>query len=122
MQTGNAEACVMRSTDRGESWTELTNGLTQPMVGAYEAMCQHRWPGGHMLVLGNATGQVYSSEDGGNSWQCIAPKLAPVSKDHHHLPFMSAEERQKIMAARRKRLRSSRALHENIRVEFVSPF
>jgi photosystem II stability/assembly factor-like uncharacterized protein len=103
MQTGTADACVMKSTDRGESWTELTNGLPQPMVAAYEAMCQHRWPGGHMLVLGNATGQIYASEDNGSSWQCIAAKLAPVSKDNHHFPFMSAEERQKIMAARRAR-------------------
>jgi hypothetical protein len=56
-----------------------------------------------MLVLGNATGQIYASEDDGASWQCIASKLAPVSKDNHHMPFMPAEERQKLMAARRAR-------------------
>jgi photosystem II stability/assembly factor-like uncharacterized protein len=103
MRTGNADASILKSTDRGDSWTELDNGLPKPIVGAFEAMCQHTWKGGHMLAIANATGQVWASENNGASWTCIAAKLAPISKDHHHLPFMPQEERQKWMARRQAR-------------------
>jgi photosystem II stability/assembly factor-like uncharacterized protein len=103
MRTGNADASILKSTDRGDTWTELDNGLPKPVVGAFEAMSQHTWPGGHMLVIANATGQVWASEKNGASWTCIAASLAPISKDHHHLPFMPQEERQKWMARRQAR-------------------
>jgi photosystem II stability/assembly factor-like uncharacterized protein len=92
-RSGTADACVLRSTDGGRSWTELTDGLPQPIVGAIEAMAQHRWDGGMMLAMGTATGEVYASENDGASWTCIAEHLPPVSKDNHHHPFLPPEER-----------------------------
>ncbi len=61
---------------------------------------QHIWDGGMKLVVGNATGEVYVSEDGGASWQLISDQAAPVAKGDHHLPFLSQEEREKAIAHR----------------------
>ncbi len=99
-ETGKAESCVLRSTDRGASWLELDHGLPKPVVGAFEAMTMHRWGGGMMMAVGTATGQVYATEDKGASWDCIADDVTPVSKDDHHLPFLSPEERQRVMEHR----------------------
>ncbi len=98
---GLADSHVMRSADAGRSWTVLGRGLPEPMIGAIEAMTQHVWDGGQMLVIGTATGEVYASEDDGASWDCIAGDVAPVSKDHHHLAFLPPEQREIAMAARR---------------------
>jgi hypothetical protein len=51
-----------------------------------------------MLALATATGEVCLSESRG-PWRRVA-KVAPISKDHHHLPFLPPEERKRIMAAR----------------------
>jgi photosystem II stability/assembly factor-like uncharacterized protein len=97
---GVARSCVMRSTDAGDSWAELSRGIPDSMIGAIEAMAMHCWDGGMMLVFGTATGEVHASEDGGDSWTCIADDVTPVSKDDHHLPFLSAEERKRAMEVR----------------------
>jgi hypothetical protein len=99
-KTGAARSCVMRSTDRGRTWLELDNGMPDPMVGAFEAMTQHVWDGGMMLLAGTATGEIYATEDRGASWQRISAEVAPVSKDDHHFPFMSEAERKEAMAYR----------------------
>jgi len=99
-RSGTADACILRSTDSGRSWTELTEGLPQPIVGAIEAMAQHRWDGGTMLAMGTATGEVYASENDGASWRRIAERLPPVSKDHHHHPFLPPEERARLRGRR----------------------
>lgn len=99
-ETGIAESCVMRSTDQGRTWLELDHGLPKPVVGAFEAMTMHSWDGGMMMAVGSATGEIYASEDDGASWTCIAPDIAPVSKDDHHLPFLSEEERRRAMEHR----------------------
>ena len=98
--TGVAKSSVQRSTDNGDSWTTLSNGLPDPMVGAIEAMTQHVWDGGMMLLAGTATGQVYATEDKGASWQLIAEDAKPVSKEDHHIPFISEEVRRETLAAR----------------------
>lgn len=99
-RAGKADSTVMRSTDEGRSWVELDHGLPKPMVGAFEAMTMHHWDGGMMLVVGTATGEVYASENGGASWTRIADDVTPVSKDDHHLPFLSPEARKEAMAVR----------------------
>jgi photosystem II stability/assembly factor-like uncharacterized protein len=96
-----ADSVIMRSADRGRNWAELGHGLPKPVVGAFEAMTLHRWDGGMMLAIATATGEVYASEDAGDSWICIADDMAPVSKDHHHIAFMPPDERDRAMASRR---------------------
>jgi photosystem II stability/assembly factor-like uncharacterized protein len=99
-ETGIAYSSVMRSTDNGDSWTDIGNGLPKPMVGAIEGMSQHVWDGGMMLLAGTATGEVFATEDRGNSWQMITGEARPVSKEDHHIPFISAEVRREVLAAR----------------------
>jgi photosystem II stability/assembly factor-like uncharacterized protein len=99
-KAGIAESTVLRSTDRGETWTEQAAGMPVPMVGAFEAMTLHSWPGGMMLAVGTATGEVYVSEDRTRSWTRIDDNVTPVSKDDHHFPFMSEEARRAAMAVR----------------------
>ena len=70
------------------------------MVGAIEAMTQHIWDGGMMLLAGTATGEIYASEDEGASWQLLTSDAKPVSKEDHHIPFISEEVRRATLAAR----------------------
>jgi photosystem II stability/assembly factor-like uncharacterized protein len=102
MRTNQADPVILKSTDGGDNWQELVNGIPKPVGVAYEAMGQHSWPGGYMLTLAGADGRIWTSEDKGASWTQIA-KLAPVSKDHHYLAFLSQEERGKWMARRQER-------------------
>ena len=90
----------MRSVDNGDSWITLGNGLPNPMIGAIEGMTQHVWDGGMMLLAGTATGEVYATEDEGASWQLITDQARPVSKEDHHIPFISEEVRRETLAAR----------------------
>lgn len=98
--TGMARSTVMRSDDDGVNWAVLDNGLPDPMVGAIEAMTQHVWDGGMMLLAGTATGEVYATEDEGASWQLLTDRAKPVSKEDHHLPFISEEVRRAELALR----------------------
>ncbi len=95
---GMAGSTVMRTADDGDTWTERADGLPNLVVGAFEAMCQHVWPDGMMLVVGTATGQLYASENSGKHWDLIAADVTPVSKDDHHLPFMTPEARKALKA------------------------
>jgi photosystem II stability/assembly factor-like uncharacterized protein len=107
-RTGAADPAVLKSTDRGETWVELENGFKKPVGVAFEAMSQHVWnaPGGsrgYMLTVGSAAGHVWTSEDRGASWKQIAVQLPWISKDHHYLPFLHVDLRQKWIARRMAR-------------------
>ena len=93
-----AGACVMRSTDEGKSWTELNNGLPDPIAASIEAMSQHLWDGGMMLVAGTATGEVFVTEDSGASWDLVPDLVRPVAKDHHYLAFLPEQEQKEALA------------------------
>lgn len=93
---GRADSCVMRSVDDGATWEEIGEGLPDPFIGAIEAMSIHHWDGGMMLVIGTATGEVFATENHGASWTCLSDAVTPVSKDDHHYPFMTPEERDRV--------------------------
>ncbi len=105
---GKAYSSVQRSDDDGDSWSMIVDGLPDPMEGAIEAMSQHVWPGGMMLVAGTATGEVFATEDRGASWQLLTDKATPVAKEDHHLPFISEEVRIAELAKRGERPRPER--------------
>ncbi|MGB0631164.1 MAG: WD40/YVTN/BNR-like repeat-containing protein [Alphaproteobacteria bacterium] len=97
---GIADSTILRSIDQGDSWTEPNAGFPNPVIGAFEAMSMHLWYGGMMLVIGTATGELYATDDYCRSWVCLYDAAPAFSKDDHHLPFMSDEERAEAMAER----------------------
>jgi photosystem II stability/assembly factor-like uncharacterized protein len=99
-EAGKAESGILRSTDEGQNWLELNNGMPDPVVGSFEAMSLYYWPGGMMLSVGTATGEIYTSEDGGAGWTLVGENVTPISKDDHHLPFLSGEALQRAKEMR----------------------
>ena len=83
-RTHDASSAIMRSRDGGRTWDLLANGLPEHMRGNVEAMSLYAWPDGYALFAGNTDGDVYASEDEGDSWSQIAHGLAPVSKVDHY--------------------------------------
>jgi hypothetical protein len=68
---------VARTTDGGESWQALRTGL--PQQDAYDVVYRHALDAeGDRVCFGSTTGNVYVSEDRGESWQCIGNNLPPV--------------------------------------------
>jgi photosystem II stability/assembly factor-like uncharacterized protein len=77
----DGRATVWRTKDAGSSWHRLEKGL--PQEGAHlgvlrEAMAIDSYdvPG---LYFGTSTGQLFASNDEGESWQEIASYLPPIS-------------------------------------------
>ena len=97
---GIADSTILRSIDQGESWTEQNAGFPNPVIGAFEAMSMHLWYGGMTLVIGTATGELYATDDYCRSWVCLYDDAPAFSKEDHHLPFMSDEDREEAMARR----------------------
>ena len=68
---------VARTTDGGESWTQLRNGL--PQQNAYDVVYRHALDvDGDVLAFGSTTGNLYLSEDRGDSWQTVGNNLPPI--------------------------------------------
>jgi hypothetical protein len=68
---------VARTTDGGESWRELREGL--PQENAYDVVYRHALGNrGDVLAFGSTTGNLYVSEDRGDSWQAVASNLPPI--------------------------------------------
>jgi len=85
IRSHRANATVLVSHDRGETWEPASAGMPDPMTANLEAMSLYAWPGGFHLFVGATNGNIYSSEDGGARWRLIGD-IAPVSKvDHYRL-------------------------------------
>lgn len=76
----DGRAAVWRSSDRGDSWQRLDDGL--PQQHAYlgvlrEAMATDSLePAG--VYFGTSTGQLFGSADAGDRWQLLADFLPPI--------------------------------------------
>jgi photosystem II stability/assembly factor-like uncharacterized protein len=69
--------CVCRTEDGGETWTELRNGL--PQTDAYDLVYRHALDiSGERLAFASTTGNLYLSNDRGDSWECLYHNLPPV--------------------------------------------
>lgn len=69
--------CVARTTDGGQSWQSFRTGL--PQQDAYDIVLRHGLDvAGDCLCFGSTTGNVYLSEDRGESWQCLGNHFPPV--------------------------------------------
>jgi len=68
---------VARTEDGGATWTQLRRGL--PQENAYDVVYRHALANdGDTLVFASTTGNLYVSEDGGETWQTAANNLPPV--------------------------------------------
>ena len=68
---------VARTTDGGQSWQALRKGL--PQDHAYDIVLRHALDAaGDCLCFGSSTGNVYLSEDRGESWSCLGNNFPPV--------------------------------------------
>jgi photosystem II stability/assembly factor-like uncharacterized protein len=69
--------CVCRTTDGGRSWTALREGL--PQEGAYDVVFRHGLDQrGDRLAFGSTSGNLYVSDDRGESWHTVSNNLAPI--------------------------------------------
>lgn len=75
---------ISKSTDGGKTWQPLRNGLPDRLQTAIEAMCLEDWGESFSLFAATATGEIWSSEDGGEHWSEIIKGLAPISKGAHY--------------------------------------
>jgi hypothetical protein len=75
----NGELVVTRTRDAGKTFTTLCTGL--PQQHAYDVTYRHALDvadDGETLAFGTTTGSLYVTEDGGDTWSCIAGNLPPV--------------------------------------------
>ena len=74
-----AEVVVTRTRDGGKSFKTLRNGL--PQAHAYDLVYRHALDidgTGNRLAFGSTTGNLWVSEDQGDSWQCVSQHLPPI--------------------------------------------
>lgn len=68
---------VARTNDGGATWQALRNGL--PQDNSYDIVLRHALDVDRdCLCFGSTTGNVYLSEDRGESWQCLGNNFPPV--------------------------------------------
>ena len=68
---------VARTTDGGETWRPLRKGL--PQEHAYDVVYRHALDAdGDRVCFGSTTGNLYVSEDRGDSWRCVGNNLPPI--------------------------------------------
>ena len=68
---------VARTNDGGETWQSFRSGL--PQQNAYDIVLRHSLDYSQdCLCFGSTTGNVYLSEDRGETWQCLANNMPPV--------------------------------------------
>lgn len=69
--------CVARTSDGGQSWQVFRNGL--PQTDTYDIVLRHGLDvASDCLCFGSTTGNVYLSEDRGETWQCLGNNFPPV--------------------------------------------
>jgi photosystem II stability/assembly factor-like uncharacterized protein len=86
-ETHNAGAHIARSRDAGRTWEILTNGLPDAMQGNVEAMCLEAVGDGCSVFAATTSGEVFVSDDAGDSWSLAVGSLAPISKGGHFVPL-----------------------------------
>jgi hypothetical protein len=75
----DAKVSVARTRDGGKTFDVLTRGL--PQQNAYHIVYRHSLDvdaSGQSLAFGSTTGSVWTSDDGGDGWECLSTDLPPI--------------------------------------------
>ena len=83
-ETHTANAAIAKSADAGRTWKLLEEGLPSYLHDNVEAMTLYAWPDGYSIFAGTTGGDVFLSEDEGETWVQIGRGLPPVSKVGHY--------------------------------------
>jgi hypothetical protein len=77
----DGKAAVWRSRDGGDRWERLSNGL--PQQGAYLGVLRQGMATDRLdpvgVYFGTSAGQLFASDDEGESWREIASYLPPIA-------------------------------------------
>ncbi len=76
----DARLVVNKTTDGGKNWTAKANGL--PAGASYDLIFRHALDideTGKRLVMGSTTGNLWISEDAGESWAELSSYLPPIA-------------------------------------------
>lgn len=75
----DGKVVVLRTRDGGETFDELRTGL--PQIHAYDLIYRHAFEidaSGEVLAMGSTTGNLWISEDQGDTWELINAHLPPI--------------------------------------------
>jgi len=75
----DAKLVVARTRDGGKSFASLSKGL--PQEASYDLVYRHGLDvdaTGNTLAFGSTTGNLWLSEDQGDSWRCLSTHLPPI--------------------------------------------
>jgi photosystem II stability/assembly factor-like uncharacterized protein len=86
----HAATTIVRTRDRGKSWTDASKGLPENRRANVEAMSLATHPGGFTMFAGTTDGDVFASDNEAESWTSIAHGLAPVTKGNHYRALQTA--------------------------------
>jgi photosystem II stability/assembly factor-like uncharacterized protein len=76
-QAIGAALLVCRTDDGGKTWREQRRGL--PQEGAFDVVYRHALDiDGDSLAFGSTTGNLYTSDDGGESWTTVGTNFPPI--------------------------------------------
>jgi photosystem II stability/assembly factor-like uncharacterized protein len=89
-QTHTAHGTIMRSRDAGRSWEPSGRGIADDLRANVEALGLVAYPAGFALYAGTTDGELFASEDRGETWLLIADGLEAVSKGGHYRNLMPA--------------------------------
>ena len=78
-----AEGKIYRSHDGGKNWQRLGGGLPESLKHEFGALCLEESNGSCSIFGGTTGGEIFCSEDNGDSWTLITAELAPISKKGH---------------------------------------
>jgi photosystem II stability/assembly factor-like uncharacterized protein len=70
------DAALFHSTDRGETWTRVTEERPSLADTIFKALAFSR-SSSEVVAAGTMAGEVWLSEDGGRSWAAAAAGLPP---------------------------------------------
>ncbi len=89
-KTHFAGARVSRSRDGGRTWEILRGGLPDRLQASIEAMTIETAGPSCTILFATTSGEVYGSDDAGETWTLAVRGLAPISKAGHYHALVPA--------------------------------